>query len=80
MIKTLEKNAPFQPQVPVVSQDGLSTPRQLMPFSPIGRETIRKLSLPGKFPSDIRMSTSRKVYRNEDFHARLKDPVGYRAE
>ncbi|WP_244105260.1 helix-turn-helix transcriptional regulator [Burkholderia ambifaria] len=64
---------------PILPRVGLSTLRQFLPFSPIGRETIRKLCIAGKFPPPIRMSKTCTFYRNEELHRWLADPLGYTA-
>lgn len=58
---------------------GLSKWSQIEPFLPIGRETWRKLVRAGKAPQPIRLSETCIVYRNEDIHRYLADPLGYRA-
>ncbi|CAM2187679.1 MULTISPECIES: helix-turn-helix transcriptional regulator [Burkholderia cepacia complex] len=67
-------------QAPVVLPAmGLSKWSQIEPFLPIGRETWRKLVRAGKAPQPIRLSETCIVYRNEDIHRYLADPLGYRA-
>lgn len=79
MSKTSEKANDGQRADPILPRVGLSTLRQFLPFSPIGRETIRKLCIAGKFPPAIRLSKTCTVYSNEQLHAWLADPIGYRA-
>jgi prophage regulatory protein len=53
---------------------------RIAPFLPVGRETWRKLVVAGKAPQPIRYSKTCVVYRAQDIHAWLADPVGYRAD
>ncbi|WP_233623154.1 helix-turn-helix transcriptional regulator [Burkholderia seminalis] len=63
-----------QPALPAV---GLSKWSQIQPFIPLCRESWRKLVLAGKAPQPIRLSSACTVYRNEDVHRWLADPLGY---
>ncbi|MDF0500852.1 transcriptional regulator [Burkholderia cenocepacia] len=67
---------PAQPALPAV---GLSKWSQIQPFIPLCRESWRKLVLAGKAPQPIRLSSACTVYRNEDVHRWLADPLGYAA-
>ncbi|PRX32235.1 AlpA family transcriptional regulator [Paraburkholderia sp. BL18I3N2] len=56
---------------------GLSKWSQIAPFLPVGRETWRKLCLAGKAPPPIRLSEKCTVYKNEEIHRYLENPLGY---
>ncbi|MGQ7939153.1 helix-turn-helix transcriptional regulator [Paraburkholderia sp. D1E] len=56
---------------------GLSKWAQIAPFLPVGRETWRKLTQAGKAPPPIRLSEKCTVYKNEEVHKYLADPLGY---
>ncbi|TDV16297.1 helix-turn-helix transcriptional regulator [Paraburkholderia caballeronis] len=58
---------------------GLSSWSQIAPFVGISRETWRKRCREGRAPQPIRLSRRRTLYRNEEVHRWLADPVGYRA-
>ena len=62
------KNLPF---------DGMSRWSQIAPFSPIGREKFRQLSLALKAPQPIRLSVRCTAYSNRELHRFLADPLGY---
>lgn len=49
-------------------------------FSPVSRETFRKLSLEGKAPQPERMGIRCTYYDNAEMHKWLKDPVNYKRE
>ncbi|QJP74172.1 transcriptional regulator [Burkholderia glumae] len=66
--------------MPVLPIVGLSKWSQIQPFVPFCRETWRKLVLAGKAPQAIRLSDNCTVYKNEEVHRYLADPVGYRQE
>ncbi len=59
---------------------GLSKWSQIQPFIPLCRESWRKLVLAGKAPQPIRLSPACTVYRNEDVHRWLSDPLNYRQD
>ncbi|QGZ62111.1 helix-turn-helix transcriptional regulator [Paraburkholderia acidisoli] len=65
--------------LPILPAIGLSKWPQIAPFLPIGRETWRKLVRAGKAPQPIRLSGTCVVYRNEEIHQYLADPLGYRS-
>ncbi|MCM2544869.1 helix-turn-helix transcriptional regulator [Burkholderia glumae] len=71
---------PAGPILPVLPAMGLSKWAQIAPFIPCCRETWRKLVLAGKAPQAIRLSDNCTVYKNEEIHRYLADPVGYRQE
>lgn len=58
---------------------GLSSWSQIAPFVSVSRETWRKRCREGRAPQPIRLSQRRTLYRNEEVHRWLADPVGYRA-
>lgn len=68
------------PPTPVLPDVGLSKWSQIQPFIPLCRESWRKLVLAGKAPQPIRLSPACTVYRNEDVHRWLADPLNYRQE
>ncbi|PEH87130.1 transcriptional regulator [Burkholderia gladioli] len=65
---------------PVLPAVGLSKWSQIQPFIPFCRETWRKLVIAGKAPQAIRLSETCTVYRNEDVHRWLADPLNYRQD
>nr|WP_241161726.1 transcriptional regulator [Burkholderia gladioli] len=71
---------PAGPILPVLPAMGLSKWAQIAPFIPCCRETWRKLVLAGKAPQAIRLSETCTVYRNEDVHRWLADPLNYRQD
>lgn len=50
---------------------------QIEPFVGVCRETWRKLGKAGRAPRPIQLSLRCTVYRNEDVHAYLRDPLRY---
>jgi prophage regulatory protein len=60
--------------------DGCSRWSQFAPFSPVCRETFRRLSIEGKAPKPIRMGIRCTFYRNQELHKFLADPIGYKSE
>ncbi|MCA7893559.1 transcriptional regulator [Burkholderia cepacia] len=48
------------------------------PFVGVSRETWRKLCRTGKAPRPIRLSPRCTVWSNDQMHAYLADPLGYR--
>jgi predicted DNA-binding transcriptional regulator AlpA len=58
---------------------GLSKWPQIAAFLPVGRETWRQLVRAGKAPQPIRLSERCVVYRNEEIHRYLSDPLNYRS-
>ena len=49
-------------------------------FSPVSRETFRKLSIEGRAPQPERIGIRCTFYDNQELHRWLADPVNYRAE
>ncbi|MFT4068952.1 helix-turn-helix transcriptional regulator [Paraburkholderia sp.] len=75
------KTAAPQEHVPATLPNiGLSKWAQIAPFLPVGRETWRKLTIAGKAPAPIRLSEKCTVYKNQEIHRYLADPLGYSAE
>jgi hypothetical protein len=62
---------------PALPRMGLSKWSQIAPFLPVGRETWRKLCIAGKAPAPIRLSDRCTVYKNEEVHRYLSDPLSY---
>lgn len=59
---------------------GKSRWSKIKQFSPISRETFRKLSLEGKAPKAERLGIRCTYYDNAELHKWLSDPINYRAE
>lgn len=68
------------PQQMVLPRDGFSRWRQFSPFCPISRESWRVLVRAGKEPKGIAMGSRCVMYKNEELHKFLADPLNYRAE
>jgi predicted DNA-binding transcriptional regulator AlpA len=64
-------------RVDILPLIGHSRWSQIEPFVGVCRETWRQLSKTGRAPRPIRLSPRCSVYRNEDVHAYLRDPLGY---
>lgn len=71
------KKDPVSPILPVLPAMGLSKWAQIAPFIPCCRETWRKLVIAGKAPQAIRLSENCTVYKNEEIHRYLADPLNY---
>lgn len=56
---------------------GLSKWAQIEPFIPMCRESWRKLVFAGKAPEAIRLTSACTVYKNEEIHRYLADPLNY---
>ena len=50
---------------------------QIKKFSPVSRETFRKLSLVGKAPQPERLGIRCTYYDNAELHKWLNDPASY---
>ena len=48
-------------------------------FSPVSRETFRKLSIKGRAPQPERMGIRCTYYDNQELHKWLADPINYQA-
>jgi prophage regulatory protein len=78
MVNAVE-NKPKASTPLVLPTTGLSKWPQIEPFLPIGRETWRKLVRAGKAPQPIRLSETCVVYKNEEVHRWIADPLGYKS-
>jgi hypothetical protein len=67
------------PKPKVLPHDGCSRWSQFAEFSPVCRETFRKLSIEGKAPKPIRMGIRCTFYQNRELHKFLADPLTYEA-
>ncbi|NWK42872.1 AlpA family phage regulatory protein [Ralstonia pickettii] len=56
---------------------GHSRWRQLAPFVGVSRETWRLLYKAGRAPKPVKLSPRCTVWRNEEIHAYLTDPIAY---
>ncbi|KVD28187.1 helix-turn-helix transcriptional regulator [Burkholderia ubonensis] len=56
---------------------GLSRWAQLAPYLPFCRSTWSKLVAAGRAPQPQRLTQRTTVWRNEDIHAYLRDPLSY---
>ena len=68
------------PKPKVLPHDGCSRWSQFAVFSPVCRETFRRLSLQGKAPKPIRMGIRCTFYQNNELHKFLANPLEYKAE
>ncbi|MCA7966632.1 AlpA family phage regulatory protein [Burkholderia cenocepacia] len=57
---------------------GISRWNQIAPFVGVSRETWRKRYLEGRAPQPIQLTQRCTVWRNEEVHRWLADPLGYR--
>jgi prophage regulatory protein len=62
----------------VLPLTGKSRWPKIAKFSPVSRETFRKLSKEGKAPQPERMGVRCTFYDNAELHRWLADPVNYR--
>lgn len=51
---------------------------QIAPFVGVSRETWRKRCLEGRAPQPIQLTLRCTVWKNEEVHAYLANPLGYR--
>ena len=65
------------PEPKLLPHDGCSRWSQFAEFSPVCRETFRRLSLQGKAPKPIRMGIRCTFYQNRELHKFLDDPLNY---
>ena len=65
------------PKPKVLPHDGCSRWSQFAEFSPVCRETFRRLSIEGKAPKPIRMGIRCTFYQNRELHKFLADPLNY---
>ena len=68
------------PKPKILPHDGCSRWSQFVEFSPVCRETFRKLSLEGKAPKPIRMGVRCTFYQNKELHRFLANPLEYKSE
>jgi predicted DNA-binding transcriptional regulator AlpA len=74
-------NPPSQQRsAPILPSIGLFKWRDIAPFVGMSRESWRKLVNAGRAPSPIRLTSSCSLYRAQDVHAWMADPLGYAAE
>ncbi|MEK6735245.1 MAG: transcriptional regulator [Pseudomonadota bacterium] len=64
----------------VLPLTGKSRWSKLSKFSPVSRETFRKLSLNGQAPQPERMGVRCTFYDNQELHKWLADPAKYQAQ
>jgi prophage regulatory protein len=69
-----------EPPKAQLPQHGLSRWNQFSLFSPIGRETFRKLVRAGKAPQPVKFSERCTAYSNQELHRFFADPLNYRVE
>ena len=65
---------------PTLPTIGMSRFNQIKPFINISREKYRQLVRAGKAPQPVTMSLTCVMYRNEELHQFLKDPMNYSVE
>lgn len=76
-----EKMVMKQIHIPaVLPLHGKSRWSQIKQFSPVCRETFRKLSKAGKAPPAERMGIRCTFYDNAELHRWLSDPINYRVD
>ena len=56
---------------------GMSRLKQIQPFLPISREKFRQLVREHKAPQPIYLGSRCAMYKNEELHKFLADPVNY---
>ena len=61
-------------------KDGMSRFKQFQTFLPVSRETWRKLVRDKRAPQPVRMGVRCTMWKNEQLHEFLNDPLNYRAE
>ena len=67
------------PRPEVLPATGKSRWSVIAKFSPVSRETFRKLSKAGKAPQPERMGIRCTFFDNQELHKWLADPAAYRA-
>jgi predicted DNA-binding transcriptional regulator AlpA len=60
--------------------EGLTRWNGIKPYSPVSRETFRKLVKAGKAPQPIHLSTGCTAYKNSEVLSWLADPANYCVE
>ncbi|WP_430231975.1 helix-turn-helix transcriptional regulator [Nitrosomonas communis] len=68
----------FNPEV--LPLTGKSRWSQIKKFSPVCRETFRRLSLEGRAPKPERLGVRCTFYDNRELHRWLADPINYRID
>ena len=68
------------PSFVTLPPEGCSRWSNIKPYSPVCKETYRRLSLEGKAPQPIRMGIRCTFYKNSEILRWLKDPLSYRAD
>lgn len=71
----LKKNQVIPDSLPITGKSRWS---KVARFSPVSRETFRKLSLEGKAPQPERLGIRCTYYDNQELHKWLADPINYR--
>ena len=64
----------------ILPHDGCSRWSQISKFSPVCRETFRRLSIEGKAPKPIRMGIRCTFYQNKELHKFFANPLTYKSE
>ena len=77
MAQPTQATATPTPTLPTV---GMSRFKQIQPFLPISREKFRQMVRALEAPQPVRLSTTCVMYKNEELHKFLADPLNYRAE
>ncbi len=73
-------NKKNQSEILILHPQGRSRWGDLAPFSPVSRETFRKLVKDGRAPQPLRLGVRCTFYSNAEFLRWLEDPASYRAE
>ena len=73
-----QKEKSVSPEVLPIT--GKSRWSRIAKFSPVSKETFRKLSIEGRAPQPERIGIRCTFYDNQELHRWLADPVNYRAE
>lgn len=69
-----KENQPIPSVLPLTGKSRFSAFKQ---YSPVSRETFRKLSLAGKAPKPERLGIRCTFYSNAELHRWLADPINY---
>ena len=73
-------NKDLNQEVETLPKIGMSRFSQFKKFLPLSREKFRQLSKAGKAPQGIRMGSRLTMYKNEELHRFLANPIGYELE
>ena len=68
-----------KPVVHELPKTGMVRWRQIEPWMPVSRETMRRLSIEGKAPPRIRFGLRCSFWQAEEIHKWLADPMNYTA-